>query len=96
MHSRLISGSSANAVSAGGGGPEVDRVPEVVAAESEPQRDRIGADRALHRVPAFADRAADLLGPGPQRGGQPALARECRHRAVARGVGQQPQRPVQA
>lgn len=75
---------------------EVHRVAELVPGEPEPQAHRFGADRRLDRVPALAHRPPRLLRAGPQGGGQPALPGQRRDGAAARGVGQQPQGPVQA
>jgi len=73
---------------------EVHGVAELVAGESQPQADRLAAQRSLHRMLAALHRAREALGAGPQRGLQPALARERRNDPALRDVGEQAQRPV--
>ena len=78
------------------GEAEVDGVAELVTAEAEPQRYRLGAHDALYGVSPLAHGPPGRLGTRPERRRQAALPGKGGDRPVASSVGQQPQRPVQA
>ncbi|MNT00128.1 hypothetical protein D3C72_1345480 [compost metagenome] len=78
---------------------DVDGVAEIVglgAGEAQLQRHRLAAHGALHRLLAAQHRRRKALGPGPQRGRQPALAHQRADHAAVGDVGQQPHRAVHA
>jgi len=75
---------------------EIDRIAVVFGGEAQLQADRRLAHRALHRLLAALHAARELLGTGPQNGGDSAFEGQGLDDPSLRDVGQQPQGAIEA
>jgi hypothetical protein len=74
---------------------EIDRIAVGVRGEAQLQADRRPAYRALHRLLAALHAARELLGSGPQNGGDTAFEGQRLDDPPLRNVGQQPQGAIE-